>query len=380
MKKIKDGIALFLYKVILRLVKMTPGSAGDRHLLVIKPDEIGDYILIRNQFRFFARSERYQHHKKTLVGNKAWKSLYDVYDDGVFDEVLWLDKKLFKSDLKYRLRFLKQVRALQASDVVNCVYSRDMTVDEAIAFVSTGNNKVAMVSDKTNRKPGQKNMDRDIYTRIVDAGDEKMFDPERTRNFLSAVLGMPDLSFDTKLAVKKAGETPAGGYFTLFLGAGNPERKWPVAHFAELAAYTAATYGLYPVLCGGPSEEGDAAEFVKLYSGKLIDHTAKTTLPFMLQLLAGSRFLCCVDTGILHMAAAAGCPVVGLYSGKFYKRFAPYPASVATQFYPVYPDFVDAMIAANDPVLYDTDIMRNDTMKLIPAKKALPFVDKIMKG
>ena len=45
------------------------------------------------------------------------------------------------------------------------------------------------------------------------------------------------------------------------------------------------------------------------------------------------------------MAAATGCTVFGIYNGSQYGRFAPYPASMAPNFYPVYPDNVEAELA-----------------------------------
>ena len=80
------------------------------------------------------------------------------------------------------------------------------------------------------------------------------------------------------------------------------------------------------------------------------------------------------------MGVAAGCPVIGLFSGKFYGRFAPYPKEITEQFYAVYPDFVDELIAKKAPILYDTNIMKNDTMKMIPPSKVIPYIDKLMSG
>ena len=78
------------------------------------------------------------------------------------------------------------------------------------------------------------------------------------------------------------------------------------------------------------------------------------------------------------MGVAAGCPVIGLFSGKFYGRFAPYPKEITEQFYAVYPDFVDELIAKKDPVLYDTSVMKNDTMKMIRPEKLIQYIDRIM--
>ena len=378
MKQIKNNIAAALYSIIFYLVKIIPAKNGTNSLLVIKTDEIGDYILFRNLFKYFKQSEKYKNYKITLVGNLAWKKMYDEYDTGCFDETIWLDKTKFKRDLSYRFSFLNGIRQQHTSDVINCVFSRGIYIDDGIAFVATGVNKFAMSSDKTNRGRDARDWDKGIYTKIESPGDEKIFDSVRNRNFMETVLLLPGLSADTKISIPHKSEIPDLPYFILFIGAGNPERRWPIDSFVEAAKYASSRYGATAVVCGGPGDETDAQEFMNKYGQGALNYAGKTTLTYMMELLSRAKFLICVDTGALHMGVSAGCPVIGLYSGKFYGRFAPYPAEITKQFYVAYPDFVDALIAKHDPVLYDTTIMKNDTMKLIPAKKILPYIDQIM--
>jgi ADP-heptose:LPS heptosyltransferase len=131
----------------------------------------------------------------------------------------------------------------------------------------------------------------------------------------------------------------------------------------------------FPCLVTG---EKDGEEFAKGYNNTFLNKIGKTSLPELIELLAKARFIICVDTGALHIAAAVECPVVGLFSGKFYKRFAPYPKESAPNFYPIYPDFVDELIKKNDPILYDVSVMKNNTMKLIPPEKVKPYINLIM--
>ncbi|XZF13286.1 glycosyltransferase family 9 protein [Chitinophagaceae bacterium MMS25-I14] len=377
MKKIKDAIALFIYRIILLIIKCIPVKAGSQRLVLIKTDEIGDYILFRAYFSRIKHAEKFTGYKTTLVANKAWKSLYELYDKDVFDDVIWIDKQKFKREIRYRLSVLSRIRFLKASFVINCVFSRSLNLDDGIAFICTGSNKIAMESDPTNRS-SRLNIDRLIYTEIMRPGDEKMFDTERNRNFIGEIINQ-SLSITTHINATGLFEVPEKKYVALFVGAGNKERQWPLTHFTEAAKYVYDRYGLIPVICGGPGDEADARFIEENYDrSACINYAGKTTLPQLLSIFKNATFLICVDTGALHMAVAVGCPVVGLFSGKFYKRFAPYPAEISTSMYPVYPDFVDEMIQRNDPVLYDTSIMKNDTIKQIPFEKIKPFIDKIM--
>jgi hypothetical protein len=151
MKRIKDFIAQILYYAVLLIVKMLPASRGNKHLLIVKLDEIGDYMLFRNMFAYFRQSEKYKGYHITLVGNAAWKPIFDVYDATTVDDVIWLNKKPFNKDLRYRFNILRQVRSLKTSDVVNCIFSRSLILDDGFAFVATGKVKTAMKGNNANR-------------------------------------------------------------------------------------------------------------------------------------------------------------------------------------------------------------------------------------
>ncbi len=377
MKRIKNQIASIIYKLIFVLVKLLPKREGQKHLVLVKTDEIGDFVMFRNYFKYFRTSQKFNKYKITLVANAAWKKLYEEFDKDVFDDVIWLDKNKFKMDLLFRFSILKKIRNLGASYVINCIYSRCTIIDDGIVFILTGAKKVAMIADKNNRLPNEHNWDRLIYTEIIDAGDVTLFDVQRSVNFLNKVIEVGNLPLETKFKIASDDNPITGKYFIMFLGAGNPERRWPVQNFIEIAEYTNKKYGLIPVLCGGPGDDVDAEKIECLYKNRLINLAGKTSLVEMAKKMAFAEFVICVDTGAVHIAAATGVPVIGLYSGKFFQRFAPYPKQINEHFYPVYPDFVDEMIAKKDVRLFDTDIMKNDTIKQIAPTKVFPFVDLI---
>ena len=378
MESVKKYIVIILYRVIALLIKLLPVSNGSNHLLLIKTDEIGDYILFRNLFVYFKQSEKYKGYKITMLGSGSWRKLYEEYDNDIFDEVIWLDKKKFGKNLSYVFEMYSKIRAIGSTDVINCVFSRNSELDDAFAFVAKGGYKAAMKCNNTNRLFKYDTQNAFIYTNIIAAGDQKIFDFIRNRNFVSTILDSPEIPISMRLDVKPYDQMPDKDYYVLFLGAGNPERKWPVNNFIEAANHIESESTLIPVICGGPGDENDAAEFMAGYKKEAIDYAGKTSLTMMIELIKNAKFLICVDTGALHMAAAVGCPVVGLYSGKFFGRFAPYPKEISQEFYPVYPDFVDELIKKNDPVLYDTFTMKNSTIKMIRPEKIYPFLDSII--
>jgi heptosyltransferase-2 len=91
-------------------------------------------------------------------------------------------------------------------------------------------------------------------------------------------------------------------------------RRWPAERFAELARLLAAG-GATVLLVGGPAIE-DRARVAEVRSGcrspRVHDLSGRTTLPGLAAVLSRVRALITGDTGIMHVGAAAGAPIVAL--------------------------------------------------------------------
>src|SRR5579863_354733 len=91
-----------------------------------------------------------------------------------------------------------------------------------------------------------------------------------------------------------------------------PEKRWPVAHFIELATRIAAS-GVAPVVIGGPDErELGAAIAAAVPTSR--DLTGQTDFADIVELARKARRAIGNDTGPMHLAAAAGAPATVLYS------------------------------------------------------------------
>jgi ADP-heptose:LPS heptosyltransferase len=123
----------------------------------------------------------------------------------------------------------------------------------------------------------------------------------------------PDLSFalDPARPERRPEHFGLSGAYALLVPGGSahrPEKRWPVAGWAELAERLAAR-GLTPAVIGGPQE----AELAKAIPAAK-DLTGRTDF---LQIAAlGARAALAVgnDTGPTHILAAAGAPTLVLYS------------------------------------------------------------------
>ncbi len=89
-----------------------------------------------------------------------------------------------------------------------------------------------------------------------------------------------------------------------------PAKCWPPAYFAELAALLDAQG--YAVWILGSARDGESAQAIAAGS-RAVDLCGRTELADAIDLLALCRHAVSNDSGLMHMAAAVGCHVIGLY-------------------------------------------------------------------
>jgi ADP-heptose:LPS heptosyltransferase len=150
---------------------------------------------------------------------------------------------------------------------------------------------------------------------------------------LPKFLGLPPVGEHLEFAVRAsdraalalaAGDAPLrpGRYVCIHPGASVPERRWPVAHFAAVAARLAARE-LAIVLTGTAGEAGLTRAVAEASGPFCLDLAGKTDLGAVAALFQGARLLVCNDTGVSHLAVALGVPSVVISTGDNPERWAP---------------------------------------------------------
>lgn len=103
------------------------------------------------------------------------------------------------------------------------------------------------------------------------------------------------------------------GKIVLLPGAGRPEKQWPIERFRQLAS----TLGSRALIAWGPGEE----ELALQAHAEMAPPTSFRELAWLLK---NARLVIGGDTGPLHLAAALGTPVLGLYGPTDPRRNGPY--------------------------------------------------------
>jgi heptosyltransferase I len=139
--------------------------------------------------------------------------------------------------------------------------------------------------------------------------------------------GPPELSVephatpDIIKAILSAGGS--NGYIVINPGAAWPNKCWPPDRFAALAKALRDRTGLHSLVTWGPKER-ELADAVSNSSGGAAAPAPATTITDLAALMRSAALVISGDTGPLHIGAAVGAPIVGLFGPTRPERNGPW--------------------------------------------------------
>jgi ADP-heptose:LPS heptosyltransferase len=274
---------------------MSPG--GPQRILVIKLSALGDFVMSIGAFQAIRR-----HHggaEIVLLTTGPYGALAEA--SGCFDEI-WLDERPGPFDFRgwgALARRLRQARFAR-------VYDLQRSERTAWYFRLLAGAKpewVGVVAGCSHRY--QPPPDRALHiverqaTQLAVAGIQTVAPPDL--GFLQADVGRFGLPGTTALLV------PGGAPH-------RPAKRWPAERFAGLAR-SLTVRGVIPVLIGGAAER-EIMTVITAACPEAQNLCGKTDLAEIVSLARRARIAVGNDTGPMHLIAAAGCPVISLFSAE----------------------------------------------------------------
>lgn len=262
-------------------------------ILVIKLGALGDFIYALGPMASIRR-----HHadaKISLLTTKPFAKM--AQDCGYFDEILVDDKpKMFNIFGWFKLRSV--LNAAQFSRVYDL----------------QNNDRTALYFKLFNPKPE--------WVGAVNGASHQNASPERSKMhaFLGhrqtlAVGGVEGVELDQLnwFASDVSGFGLKQPYVLLVPGcsASHPEKKWPIESFRFVIGKL-ILQGFLPVIIGSKEDQETNDKVARGIEG-LVNLTAKTSLADIPSLAKGAAGAIGNDTGPMHMAAVAGCPVMMMF-------------------------------------------------------------------
>ena len=164
---------------------------------------------------------------------------------------------------------------------------------------------------------------RFAYTCVVKPRGDRVHEVQTNLDALQAV-NLPISSTDLRVVIDDASTSEITRYWQqnglhiekLVIGlnasGGWYTKRWPLHSFAQLGDRLHREYGARILLLWGPGEREDAENIQRLMSTESVMAPA-TTLKSLGALLQRLNLLVSNDSGPMHLAAAMGTPVVGIY-------------------------------------------------------------------
>ncbi len=269
--------------------------ARARRILVIRLSAFGDFIQALGPFAAIRRHHHGDH--ITLLTTEPFAGLAQGL--GYFDDVLVDDRPAplaLHGWLKLRRR-LRQSR-------FDRVYDLQTSTRSAVyaALLRPGMPEWSGTAWGCSHPHANRNRDR-----------QHTLDKQAEQLLMAGLYPTPPPSIPPLDRVLPAGL--AGRDFALFAPGSAPQhpaKRWPPARFAE-AACAVAALGYLPVVVG-VAAEAPLAAIIREACPEAVDLVGRTDLALLAALATRAVLTIGNDTGICHLAAAAGCPVIVLFS------------------------------------------------------------------
>lgn len=336
MLKIKKIIKSFIFQPIYLLALFKYGlrrkqTAGDKRLLIIKIDAIGDYILFRNFLEEIKNSDIYKDYKITFLGNIVVKDLAENLDGKFIDDFIWISrKKIFKGPLSI-FKIINLIRG-RFSIVIQPTYSREFVSDLLVRF-SGAETRVGFNGDCNNISLIEKKESDKWYSELISINPKINFEFYKNRSFFSQILKKnlvikkPFINSD-KVIIDNSILLP-DNFVVFFPGASQEGKEWPAHNFQSVANFLIKKYNLDIVICGS-KQDNVLGNIINADNNKrIIDSTGKSNLLQLIFIISKAKLVVSNDTSGAHIGAALNIPTIVLSRFNHYRRFVPYPKEIS---------------------------------------------------
>ena len=137
---------------------------------------------------------------------------------------------------------------------------------------------------------------------------------ERNRQLAAAALGYTangQVQYGIRTDKASASWLPSSPYSVLLHGTSHPHKCWPEPNWIDLGQHLMLSGHALVLPWGNESEHARATRLAAALNGACV--APRLSVAEVASVISGSRFVVGVDTGLTHLAAALGVPVVGIF-------------------------------------------------------------------
>ena len=295
-----------------------------KHVLVVRLDGIGDFVLWLDAARAIRARFPEGEYRLTLLGNEEWTAFAKRV--GCFDEVWSLNLRRFVLRPWYRFRIMAATRRAGFGVVIHPTHSRELFCGDALVRVTGAQARIGSSGGLARTNKFLKRISDRWYTKLLPADPRPLHEIERNAEFIRG-LGVVDFhaKLPTLLSSIKGGAHEVGlAYYVICPGARQHYKQWPIERFAEIAKRIHDTTGWAGRVCGAGADAPLCRQLIELARVPLENRAGSTSLIELALLIKNARLLVTNDSAAVHIGAAVGTPTICVLGGGHFGRFLPY--------------------------------------------------------
>jgi ADP-heptose:LPS heptosyltransferase len=307
---------------------------SEKRLLIIRLDDIGDYLLFRNQLRMFKRSPRWKNHVITLLGNMSWKAIFSEFDASAVDDTMWVDKNEYLASASYRSSLWDVLRRTGFGTVIAPSRTRPLLLDDLCMLAAAPLRSMGAANNHIHARWNQ--ISDGLYQQVFAPPDATVHEFDFNAQFAVWASGFRYEGRRPRLDIE-VDPAEAGPYIVCFVGASVRSRRWPVKRWIEFIELYRRRYLNRVILAGHTAVEVEMARTIRARTGTESIAGAASLLE-CLRWVAGAEAVLTNDTMAAHLSAAVNRPTVIIANGVNYTRFTEYSNIGIENVATVYPD------------------------------------------
>ncbi|MDC1068793.1 glycosyltransferase family 9 protein [Candidatus Kapabacteria bacterium] len=320
------------------LVSRKSKPAPEKHLVLVRVDAIGDYLLFRNYLKEI-RDSKYADYKITLIGNSAWKSIFKEYDYLYVDKCIWLDRKKFVENPIYRYKFLIDLKNTNYEIAFQPTLSREMYFGDIIIKNILAEIKIGVESELSNIKKWQKRISDSYYQELIKPPQD-LFEFYKNKNIFETFLNKKIALIKPILKLDRFNEFNAF-VVSLFIGGSSKNKKYNVIHYAEVLNNLNKSFNFSIKILGSINEYDDGEKLSKMLKAVSLNLCGKTSLIEAIHEIKSSDILISNESFAGHAAVSLSIPTFIISNGNHYMRFCPYPNNLFERYGAIFPKQIE---------------------------------------
>jgi ADP-heptose:LPS heptosyltransferase len=337
----------------------------NHRLLVIRLDDIGDYLLFRNQLSMYKQSQRWGTRPITLLGNASWKEIFAAFDRGAVDDVIWVDKRRYLTSTPYRLDIWAQLRGCGFETVIVPSRTRPLLLDDLCRLAAAPDHSIGCENTHVHARWNELS-DR-LYGRLFRPAETWMHEFHFNGQFAAWACGTRFAGTRPLIGKGAAPGSDAGSDLICFIGANTRSRRWPARRWITFIQLYRRRHAGRVILAGSGSAEQQIAARIEAQTDAE-NIVGKVSLLGLLHRIRSARAVLSNDTMAVHLSVSCGRPTVIVANGVNHQRFTDYQEAGIHGVATVYPRVFTRQRDREPRLLYTyADALTADVASIAPS-------------